>query len=294
MSVGPYPWAWPARYIHHCSFRFTTLASTSSAPPKRVEGSRGSKIFISVIDIVVRPVSISSCADVLTCGRRIVLAPAAKVLYLAFLNSVMLPGNSPVLIRPSRLHDELFAGKLVYARQIFAYKGPRERALNVEREGVRAFVDLVCAKGGLVPPLRILVRPGWSPCLRFAFHNLNRHVAVARVDKHPGTVNPVRFPVCTLLFEPGQPPRADKPVPDALIDTAILVAGQRHCDHTDKQRHYAKREQVFHVRLLVTRVSNLHVLQTYRGHSQPSVPQAGNASQTVHKLLDGLHADRSA
>src|SRR5215471_3533366 len=58
MSVGPYPWAWPARYIHHCSFCFTTLASTSSAPSKRVDGSRGSKIFISVIDIVVPPVSI--------------------------------------------------------------------------------------------------------------------------------------------------------------------------------------------------------------------------------------------
>jgi len=50
-------------------------------------------------------------------------------------------------------------------------------------------------------------------------------VAVARVDKQPGTVSPVNFTVCALLFEPGQAPRSDKPIFDALIATAILAAG---------------------------------------------------------------------
>ncbi len=48
---------------------------------------------------------------------------------------------------------------------------------------------------------------------------------VARVDKQPGTVSPVNFPVCALLFEPHQPPRSDKSSPDALISTSILAAG---------------------------------------------------------------------
>ena len=47
-SVAPDPCAWPARYIHHCSPRCATLASTISAPPEPVEVSRGSKIFVSV------------------------------------------------------------------------------------------------------------------------------------------------------------------------------------------------------------------------------------------------------
>src|SRR5260370_40021664 len=55
-----------------------------------------------------------------------------------------------------------------------------------------------------------------------------------------------------------------KPVPDAVISTAILAAGQRHCGHTDKQTPYAERKQFFHVRLLVTRVSPAFSLQTYR------------------------------
>ena len=61
----------------------------------------------------------------------------------------MFPSSSPVFIRASRLHDELFARELECARQVFAYKGPHQCALNVEGEGVRAFVDLIGAKGGL-------------------------------------------------------------------------------------------------------------------------------------------------
>jgi hypothetical protein len=75
-------------------------------------------------------------------------------------------------------------------------------------------------------------------------------VAVARVDRQPGTVRPVNFPVCAFFFEPGQPPRSDKPFPDALISTAIfstttLAAGQRYGGHTDKQRYDAERSSFF-------------------------------------------------
>ncbi len=160
----------------------------------------------------------------------------------------MLPSNPPVFIRARRLHDELFAGQLVYARQVFADKGPHQCARNVIGKAVSAFVDLICAKGGFVAALRVLHRRSVGPRMRVPIHHLDRHVAVARVDKQPGTVSPVNFPICAFLFEPGQPPRSDKPSPDALVSTAILAAGQHHCGHTDKQRHYAERKQSFHVR----------------------------------------------
>src|SRR5271165_551632 len=137
----------------------------------------------------------------------------------------MLPENSPVLIRASWLHDELFARKLKRARQVFADKGPHERAFNMEGEGV-SVVDLVRAKRGLVAALRILLRPSMSLCLRVAFHHLDRHVAVAGEDKQPGRIGLVNFPVWAFLFERGQPPRSDKPVPDTVIPTAVLAASQ--------------------------------------------------------------------
>ena len=78
----------------------------------------------------------------------------------------MLPSNSPVFIRARRLHDQLFARHVVYARQVFADKGPHQRTLNVIGEAVSAFVDLVCAKGCLVTALRVLHRRSVGRCLR--------------------------------------------------------------------------------------------------------------------------------
>jgi len=130
-----------------------------------------------------------------------------------------------VFIRARRLHDQLFAGELVYACQIPANKGTHQCALDVIGEGMGAFVDLVSAEGGFVSALRILHRPGGGPCLRVSIHDLNRHVAVGRVDKQSGTVSPLNFPVCAFLFEPGQSLRSDKPVLSALSATAILATG---------------------------------------------------------------------
>jgi len=91
----------------------------------------------------------------------------------------------------------------------------------VVAEGVSAFVDLISAKGGLVSVLRILHRRRSGLCLLVSIHDLDRHVAIARVDKQSGTLSPVNFPVCTFLFEPGQPPRSDKPVLDTPIENFV-------------------------------------------------------------------------
>src|SRR5271165_4057590 len=165
----------------------------------------------------------------------------------------MLPSNSPVFFRVSRLHDELFARELECARQIFTDKAPHQSALDVIGKAVSAVVDLIRAKGGLVAPLRVLHRRTAGHWRRVPIHHLDRHVAVASVDKQPATVSTVSLPVCAFLFEPSQPPRSDKPLPGAFISQAILGGGHRYCSHRDRERHYAERKQSFHIRLLVIR-----------------------------------------
>jgi hypothetical protein len=95
--------------------------------------------------------------------------------------------------------------------------------------------------------LRILVGRGRGLWLGVALHYLDGHVAVACEDEQAGRVGLVNFAVCALRFERCQPPCSDEAVLDAVICGAILVAGQRHCYHTDKQGHYAERKQFFHV-----------------------------------------------
>src|SRR5271155_1156923 len=167
--------------------------------------------------------------------------------------SLMLPGNSPVLIRASRLHDKLFAREFERARQVFADQAPYQCALDVIGKCL-SVVDLVSAKRGFVAALRILLRPNSSLCRRIAIHDLDRHVAVAGEDKQPVRVGLVSLPVCAFLFERCELPRSDKPVANAVISTticssAILASGQRQCSHPDKQKHYAERKQFLHVRL---------------------------------------------
>src|ERR1700722_41936 len=169
---------------------------------------------------------------------------------------VMFPGNSPMFVRDSRLHDELLTGKFKYACQVFADKSPYQCALNVKGQVMSRFVDLICTERRLSATRRILHWRSFvrrlSFGLRVLVHHLDRHVAVARVDQQPGAVNSVNLPVRTLLFEPGQPPGSDKPLPDVLIRAAILAAGGGRCDHADQQGHYAARKQFFHVRFLVS------------------------------------------
>ena len=150
----------------------------------------------------------------------------------------MLPSNSPGFIRARRLHDELFAGKFKYACQVFVDKGPHQGTLDVKGEVVSAFVDLICAKGGLVAAQCVLRRGGVGRCLQVGLwipiHHLDRHVAVARVDKDAGTISPVNFPVCAFLFEPGQPPRADETITCVVADCSPLGArGRRAQDQRD-------------------------------------------------------------
>jgi len=64
-----------------------------------------------------------------------------------------------MFIRASQLHNELVTRELECTRQVFADKDPHQCSLDVESKGVGAFVDFICAKGGLVAALRILLRP---------------------------------------------------------------------------------------------------------------------------------------
>ncbi|MGH9342234.1 MAG: hypothetical protein ACRD19_00500 [Terriglobia bacterium] len=74
-------------------------------------------------------------------------------------------------------------------------------------------------------------------------------MAIAREDKNSGTLNPMPFSIRAWLFEPREPPRSGEAVSDTFIGAAIL-AGRRSRSH--KQRHDADRNQILHVRLLVT------------------------------------------
>src|SRR6266571_9304193 len=163
------------------------------------------------------------------------LSPSARVFIVSHLyteraisrrRSVMLPSNSPVFIGARRPHDQLRARQLEPARQVLAYEAPDQCALDVIREAVSAFVDLVSAERGLVSALRVLHRPRGRSCLLVSIHDLDRHAPFAREDEHPGTVGSVNVSVGIFLFEPGQPPGSDEPVPYALVDIAILAAGQ--------------------------------------------------------------------
>ncbi len=147
----------------------------------------------------------------------------------------MLPGNSPVFIRAGRPHNELFAGELEYALEVFANKRPHQCAFDMISEIVSRFVDPVCTEGGFISALRVLRSRRRSSCLWVPVHHLDRHVAVARANEQPGTISPVSFTICALLFEPSQPPRSHEPPPDAVISIAILAAGQRHCSYSDKR-----------------------------------------------------------
>ena len=72
----------------------------------------------------------------------------------------MLPSGFPVFVGVRGLHNKLFAGEREGAREVFADEGAHECALDVVGEGVGVFVDLVCAEGGFVAALRILLRLG--------------------------------------------------------------------------------------------------------------------------------------
>jgi hypothetical protein len=93
----------------------------------------------------------------------------------------------------SRLHSELFARELECTRQAFADKAPHQCALDVESKGVGALVDFhMCQRRpGSRPANTVQAQQGL--CLRVTFHDLDRHVGVACVDKQPSRVGPVNF-----------------------------------------------------------------------------------------------------
>src|SRR5260221_14178238 len=117
-------------------------------------------------------------------------------------SSVVLPSDSPVLVRVRRLHDQLSSGQLEQARQVLAHEAPDQGTFDVKRELARAFVNVVPAEGGLVPTLRVLHRPRGSSCLLVSVHDLDGHAALGREDEESGAVRAVNGSICALLFEP--------------------------------------------------------------------------------------------
>lgn len=79
-------------------------------------------------------------------------------------------------------------------------------SLNVKREHVGAFVNVVCAPGRFVSARRILLAAGLGSRLRVPFHHLNRGLAISSEDKHAGAVNPVNRARGVGPLQPHQPP----------------------------------------------------------------------------------------
>src|SRR4029079_6481214 len=98
----------------------------------------------------------------------------ARQCALTVSSPVVLPYGAPALRRVGGLHDELVALELVDARQGLADQGADQGALDVIREGVRAFIDLESAERGLVAALRVLLRSGVRDGRRRSIHDLYR------------------------------------------------------------------------------------------------------------------------
>ncbi len=134
----------------------------------------------------------------------------------------MFPSDSPMFRFIRRLHDELVAGKLEEALQIFADQGANQGALDVIGEDVCVLVDLISTERCFVSTLRVL---HWSKsvlCLWIPIHHLDGHVAIAGVSKESRTIAPMIFAVSAWFFEPCQSPGADEAVLNIGIDQLIL------------------------------------------------------------------------
>ena len=59
-----------------------------------------------------------------------------KIIRSVFFRLVMFPSHSPVLIRASRLNDEIFAREFEGSRQVFSDESPHQSAFHVESEAL--------------------------------------------------------------------------------------------------------------------------------------------------------------
>src|SRR3954467_7664443 len=70
--------------------------------------------------------------------------------------SLPFPRNPPMFVGAGRLDDQLIAGELVQTLQVLPDQTANQRAFDMERPGLRAFVDVVAAIRGFVSALRVL------------------------------------------------------------------------------------------------------------------------------------------
>ena len=119
-------------------------------------------------------------------------------------------------------------------------------------ESAGGLVDLIRAEGSLVAALRVLNRPALASSLWIAVHHLNRHVAIVGVDKQTRTVSFVNLPVSVWLFQPGKPPRSDKPGLHGRRVRLNLAAEKGQTRNTDEhERHDRVRFSHFTLQLLL-------------------------------------------
>src|SRR6516225_9135186 len=104
---------------------------------------------------------------------------------------------------------ELTGRQLKRPRKVSTDQTAHHCALHVKGEVVGTFVDLVTAKRRLIAAYRIPRRPGFTASLRLTIHDLDRHVAVAGKDQHPGAVSFADSSVGIRLFKRSQPPSSN-------------------------------------------------------------------------------------
>src|SRR6476661_7031710 len=71
---------------------------------------------------------------------------------------VSFPRHPPMFVGTGRGDDQLIRRKLVPTLQVFSHQTSNHGSFDVERPGLRAFVNVIPAIRGFVSPLRVLDR----------------------------------------------------------------------------------------------------------------------------------------
>ena len=120
-----------------------------------------------------------------------------------------------MFVGTGRGDDQLIPRKLVPTLQVFSHQTSNHGSFDVERPGLRAFVNVIPAIRGFVSPLRVLDRSGVAAA-RIAIHHLHGREPVTGEHEQARAVRPVDLSICSGFFEPCKSPRADKSFAIAL------------------------------------------------------------------------------
>ena len=127
-----------------------------------------------------------------------------------------------MFVGTGRGDDQLIPRKLVPTLQVFSNQTANHGPFDVERPGLRAFVDVISAIRGFVSALRVLDRSGVAAA-GIAIHHLDGCVPVTGEHEQARAVSAVHLSVCPGFFEPRKSPRADKSFAIALSGRGALA-----------------------------------------------------------------------